>query len=436
MANVGRGSHRPLLGINSATVGERNRSAVFEAIRHYAPISRKALANHSGLNPATVTHIVDDLLAAGLVEETDAAAAERDGMPAKRAAGRRPTGLTIKADACYLVGINLTRTHAMVVVTNLAAEIVAHANITVSLSHSTDMRVSRVLDLVEQAILQSGVPRHRLSGIGVGAPGPLNTRTGMIMAATFEGWTNVPFKALLEARFGLPVAIDSDVNTAALAEQWFGAGREYTNFAYVAVGAGVGAGIIVDGHLFTSGGDRNPEFGHSSIQFDGPHCPCGNRGCLELYVSTPHLVATTIEAVRLGGYSSLTPLVPKSARHAETTPDPMHEDYDALTPERIWDAVETGDSLAISVVQRVCEHLATGLASLVAFFHPSVIFIGHDMARAGPKTYLMLQIAMRDRGVPSHVLVLPAEIDDHTPALGAVTLALRELFVTPGFYAR
>jgi predicted NBD/HSP70 family sugar kinase len=439
MAQLGRGSHRPLIGINSATVGERNRSAVFEAIRHYAPISRKALADHSGLNPATVTHIVDDLLAAGLVAEADTrATAEADGagVPSRRSAGRRPTGLAIRADACYLVGINLTRTRATVVVTNLAAEMLFHEHIAVSLSHSTDMRVSRVLDLVDHAIQQSGVPRDRLRGIGVGAPGPLNTRTGTIMASTFEGWTNVPFKALLESRFSLPVAIDSDANTAALAEQWFGAGREHANFAYVAVGAGVGAGIIVDGHLFKSGGDLNPEFGHSSIQSDGPRCACGNRGCLEIFTATPHLVAHTIEAIRRGGDSSLTQLLPKNARLAGSMPDPLHEDYDALTPERIWDAVETGDELATSVVRHVCDHLATGLASLVALFHPSVIFIGHDMANAGPRTYDMLRTAMGRRAVPASVLVLPAEIDEQTPALGAVTLALRELFVTPGFYGR
>src|SRR5689334_8636704 len=139
MAQLGRGSHRPLTGINSATVGDRNRSAVFEAIRHYAPISRKVLADQIGLNPATVTHIIDDLLAAGLVEEVDAVVQSRVGtaeLPSRRAAGRRPTGLAIKADACYLVGINLTRTRTTVVVTNLAAELLFHEHIAVSLSHS------------------------------------------------------------------------------------------------------------------------------------------------------------------------------------------------------------------------------------------------------------------------------------------------------------
>jgi predicted NBD/HSP70 family sugar kinase len=311
-----------------------------------------------------------------------------------------------------------------------------HEHIAVSLSHSADMHVSRVLDLVDHAIQQSGIPRDRLRGIGVGAPGPLNTKTGTIMASTFEGWTNVPFKALLESRFGLPVAIDSDANTAALAEQWFGAGREHANFAYVAVGAGVGAGIIVDGHLFRSGGDLNPEFGHASIQADGPRCACGNRGCLELFTATPYLVTNVIEAIWRGGDSSLTQLVPKSARLAESLPDPLHEDFDALTPERIWDAVETDDELATSVVLQVCRHLAAGLASLVALFHPSVIFIGHDMSHAGPRTFEMLVSELRDLGVPESVSVVPAEIDDQTPALGAVTLALRELFVTPAFFGR
>jgi glucokinase len=341
--------------------------------------------------------------------------------------------LSVNADACYLVGIDLTRTRTTVVVTNLAAEVLVHEDFEVSLSHSTDMQVSNVLKLVEHAIKRARVPHKRLRGIGVGAPGPLNTKTGTILASTFEGWVNVPFKQLLEERFGLPVAIDNDANTAALWEQWFGAGRELANFAYVAVGAGVGAGIIVDGHLFQAGGDLNPEFGHTSVQADGPRCACGNRGCLELFTATPHLVRHTIEAIQRGGTSVLEPLVPMTVRRSQLPPDPLHENYDALTPERIWGAVESGDALATTVVKQVGEYLASGLANLVALFHPTVIFIGHDMAMAGPRTYDLLRVALLDRGVPESVQVLPARIGDSTPALGAVTLALRALFVTPGF---
>jgi predicted NBD/HSP70 family sugar kinase len=436
VARPGSGSHRSLIGMNSATIRASNRSAVFEAIRHYAPISRKALAAQSGLNPATVTHIVDDLLAADLVVEETVTAATgpsnrpRSGSP--RPAGRKPTGLVINANARYLIGLDLTRTRTTVVVTNLAAELLFHDHITVSLSHSAEMGVNRVLDLVAHAIEQSGVPHARLSGIGVGGPGPLNIRTGTIMASTFEGWGNVPLKRLLEERFALPVTIDNDANTAALAEQWFGAGREVANFAYVAVDVGVGAGIIVDGHLFQGGGDLNPEFGHTSIQADGPRCACGNRGCLELFASTPQLVLRTIEAIQQGHASSLAALVPKMARRPQVPPDPLHEDYDALTPQQIWSAVEEEDALATAVVGQTCEYLATGLANLVAIFHPSVIFIGHDMAQAGPRTFAILRAAVLRRAVAPSIRVLPAEIGAEAPAVGAVTLALRELFATMG----
>lgn len=432
VARPGSGSHRPLLGINSAMMRINNRSAVFEAIRHYAPISRKALAQHSGLNPATVTHIVDDLLDAGLVVEAAAAleSTVRPGGVSPRPAGRRPIDLVINADARYLVGLDLTRTRTTVVVTNLAAEMIFHEHFAVSLSHSAEMGVERVLDLVAHAIEQSGVPRERLASIGVGAPGPLNVRTGTIMASTFEGWGNVPLKHLLERRFGLPVMIDNDANTAALAEQWFGAGRELPSFVYVVVDAGVGAGIIVDGHLFQGGGELNPEFGHTSVQSDGPRCACGNRGCLELFTATPHLILQIIEAIQQGCPSMLAPLVP--AGRTSGAPDPLHEDYDALTPRHIWSAVEAGDNLATVEVRQVCEHLAAGLVNLVAFFHPTTIFIGRDMATAGPRTFGLLRAALDDRAVSRAVKVLPAEIGDEAPALGAVTLALRQLFITPG----
>ena len=255
MAQVGRGSHRPLIGMNSATIRQQNRSAVFEAIRHYAPISRKVLARHTGLNPATVTHIVDDLIAANLVEESSA----RDvTVPPRRTGGRREIGLAMNADACYLVGVDLTRTRTTVVVTNLAAEIVVDERFEVSLSHSTDMSVERVIEMIDLAMARSGVPRARLRGIGIGAPGPLNTRTGTILASTFKGWMGVPLKALLEQRFGLPVTIDNDANTSALAEQWFGAGKELSNFAFVAVGAGVGRESSSTATCFRPGATSTP----------------------------------------------------------------------------------------------------------------------------------------------------------------------------------
>ena len=94
--------------------------------------------------------------------------------------------------------------------------------------------------------------------------------------------------------------------------------------------------------------------------------------------------------------------------------------------------MEAGDALATSVVREVGTYLASGLANLVALFHPSAIIIGHDMARAGPRTFAMLREAMADRGVPDNVQVLPSSIGESAPALGAVTLALRELFCAPG----
>jgi N-acetylglucosamine repressor len=431
MSQVGRGSHRPLVGMNSVTVRQQNRSTVFEAIRHYAPISRKVLASHTGLNPATVTHIVDDLLGAELVIESGIRDEPADDAFHRRSGGRKEIGLAINADAFYLVGVNLTRTRTTVVVTNLAAEILVDERFEVSFSHSMDMRVDRVLEMIERAISRSGVPHSRLRGIGVGAPGPLNTKTGTILASTFEGWVGVPLKELLEQRFGLPVTIDNDANTAALAEQWFGAGKELANFAFVAVGAGVGAGIIVDGHLFLAGGDLNPEFGHTTVQVDGPRCACGNRGCLEVFTATPNLVRRTIEAMQRGNTTILAPLLP-IGRRLSSPPDPLHEDFDALTPERIWAAVEAGDKLATAVVRDAGTHLAGGLANLVALFHPSTIFIGHDMAKAGPRTFEMLREAMLDVGVPECIPVLPSTIGESVPALGAVTLALRELFGAPG----
>lgn len=424
-----RASHRTLSGMNSATIRASNRSAIFEAIRHYAPISRKALAEQSGLNPATVTHIVDDLLAADLVVETR----DRTAVPARTSrAGRKPLYLAINADARFLVGLDLSRTRATVVVTNLAAEVHYQETYQVPLSHSAEMAVDRVLDLVAHAIRLSGISPQRLGGIGIGAPGPLNVRTGTIMATTFEGWAHVPLKRLLEERFRVPVTVDNDANTAALAEQWFGAGRELATFVHVIVDAGVGAGIIVNGHLFVAGGDLNPEFGHTSVRADGPLCACGNRGCLELYCATPNLIRQVVEAVQHGRASSLAPLVMAPRTGFTAPPDPLHQDYDALTPAHIWQAVEEGDPLACEVVGRACQHLAMGLANLVALFHPTVIFLGRDLGVAGPRTYAILRQALRSRAVPDAVRVLPADLDAEAPAVGAVTLALRTLFVAPG----
>ena len=265
--------------INSSVMKQSNRRMVLGWIRR-SPISRAELSDCTHLTRASITQIVDELMQEGLVAEAESVDNNK--------LGRKQTRLAIVKDALYIAGVNLRRTGYDLGVINLAGEVLWQRS-----GATADREVCTVLDEVAaqlgDAVRSLEIPLDKLYGVGVCTPGPLDRSSGTILnPPNFRQWHNVPIVQMLGARTGWNVYLANVSNAHALEELYFGVGREgVQNFMLLRVDEAVGAGIVLDGRLFSGPQGQCPEIGHVSIDRNGPRCACGRRGCWEQYISFP-----------------------------------------------------------------------------------------------------------------------------------------------------
>lgn len=213
---------------------------------------------------------------------------------------------------------------------------------------------------------ERGVSREDITGVGIGAPGPVDAK-GTVYVAVNLGWGTFSLKNELQSLLNLPVEAGNDANVAALGEMWKGGGQGYSNAVAVTLGTGVGGGIIVDGKILSGATGAGGEIGHIHVM-DGEQerCNCGNCGCLEQYAS-----ATGV--VRLA----------KRRLAMDDKPSVLRE-CESVSAKAVFDAVKAGDELAMEVAERFGEILGKALAGIAAVVNPEIFVIGGGVSKAGP----------------------------------------------------
>jgi predicted NBD/HSP70 family sugar kinase len=260
---------------------ERHLAALFEAVLTRGPLSRRDAARLTGLSPAAVTKLVKPMISNGYLVENDREA----GVP-----GRPQIPLEVDATRHYTVGVKLMDREAVGVVVDMHAEVQSAHRIRYT-DASPGGVVAAIAGRTADLLDRSAAARDRLLGVGVGLGGHINGNTGVVVQSPFLKWRNVPLRDLLSDALGLPTVIENDVNTLAVAEQWFGAGSSFADFALVTIGAGVGCAFVFDGQLWRGQSGAAGEIGHMVVDPDGPECGCGKRGCLQAVVSDDAIAA-------------------------------------------------------------------------------------------------------------------------------------------------
>jgi glucokinase len=217
--------------------------------------------------------------------------------------------------------------------------------------------------------LLASEPGAQVTGLGVGAPGPLDTRTGVIFLTPNLGWENLPLRQRMADLLGLPATLDNDANCAVLGEWWRGAARGTRHAVGLTIGTGIGGGIIIEGRLYHGTSDCAGEFGHTTIDPAGRRCNCGNYGCLEAYASGPAIALRTVEALAAGVESVIRNMV--------------HGDLSQVTAQTVYQAATHGDELAREVVRDTAKYLGAGVANLINIFNPEVVVICGGVTLAG-----------------------------------------------------
>lgn len=268
--------------INATIMRKINRKMILNEIRKN-PISRAELAEVTQLTRASITQNVEELIAEGIVME--AATVERMRL------GRRSTQLVINPNAGVMLGVNLGRLQTDIGAINMRGDVLRHA--TEPLAGRT---VEEMLDVIARTLLNHRTSLekegHKVLNVGICAPGPLDPDTGCLLKPpNFDMWHNRKLAETITRRTGLPAFLENVSNAHALAEKYFGVTADAENFVVIRIDEGVGAGIFVRGGLYRGAHNYAAEFGHISVDMNGPECACGNRGCLEQYVSIPALLS-------------------------------------------------------------------------------------------------------------------------------------------------
>jgi glucokinase len=275
--------------------------------------------------------------------------------------------------------------------------------------------LDRLIALAKRTIEQTKreVPGATIVGVGVGAPGPLDTKSGIVLLTPNLGWVNLPLRQIIHDRLGLKAALDNDANCAVLGEWWMGAARGTRNAIGITIGTGIGGGIIIDGKLFHGASDCAGEIGHTTIDTEGRRCKCGNYGCLEAYASGPNIALRAIEEIRAGAVSRLSQYV--------------GGDLGKITAQTVYQAAHDGDDLALEVVNDTAKFLGAGIANLLNIFNPEVVVVCGGVTLAGDHLFVPLRREVARRAFKPAVEVcriVPCELSGTAGVYGAAKVFL------------
>jgi predicted NBD/HSP70 family sugar kinase len=318
--------------------------------------------------------------------------------------GRPALLLGLVPSAAHALGVKIAADHLVGVRVDLDANVLERFE--EPFDAASDDAVERLCGLVRPRLSPRGNasgPEPVLLGIGLGVPGVVNSRTGAVHAPTL-GWQENALGDRVERELELPVLVDNDVNTLAIAERLYGLGRDAETFLTVTIGRGVGLGIVVGGDLYRGAHGGAGEFGHVPVVADGPRCPCGKRGCLEAFVGDPALVAQAHAAAVLRPREGI-------------------EELRALAAQ--------DDARTRPIYAQAGEVLGRAVGGLVNVFAPELVIVSGEGAQAWPQLAATFEHALRGAVFsPLHdVEVAVDPWDDAKWARGAAALVLRAAFV-------
>lgn len=255
----------------------------------------------------------------------------------------------------------------------------------------------------------------RILGVGIGSPGPLNRKSGVVIFTPNLRWRNMPLRDRIGEALGLPAALDNDANCAMLGEHWIGAARGARDAVCFTIGTGIGGGIVVGGQLVHGASDVAGEIGHITIEVNGRRCGCGNDGCLEAYASGPAIARRAVEAIEAGATSDLL--------------DRVNGKLDQITAQTVFEAVAAGDALADELVRDTARYLGVGIANLLNLLNPQVVVVCGGVTGAGDHLFLPLRREVARRAFRPAVeacRIVPGELTGTAGVVGAARAWLNE----------
>jgi len=384
-----------------------NRATVLGLLFDNGELTRVDITAHTGLDAKTTTNIVRELIGEGIVKVVGRRAS---------AGGRKAEILCIRPSSRLACGIWLNPSEVRVVLVNLLGEVLEETYTTRSLRASSRTLLEKAAGLVRVVLEKRRVPRSRVLGVGLAAPGFYDRESGTwLYSAPIPALHEVPIRDELERRLRLPVSIENSTRACALAEQCFGCARELETFLFIYAGYGVSCALVTRNRIHSGQYNRAGELGHWTAVEDGRICNCGNRGCLETVLSAEAATSDLLEAVRAGAATTLSP----GRLRRLTLYDVIH-------------ACREGDPAAREVIAHGGRHLGRAMASLGKLLDVEMV-LGGAFVDAGETFVEAIRGEMRSNTsntlfAESHTDLRISSLGPSGPAIGAAALPLSDFY--------
>lgn len=343
-----------------------NRRSVLGYIRKNGAATKAGLSAATGLTFMAIKKILEELEELGLIR--------CDAME-KGTVGRHALTYVINESYKYTIGVHINKFATRVALMDLRGHILCIERCSMErIFQNQSVFVETIVAAVEKVTAKAGIKKEDILGIGVGAPGPIDMENGVILTPPNMPFLNyLPLREVMEERTGCRVYLYKDTNAIAFGEYWDGEGKQASDLIYIDVDMGIGSGLIIDGKIKVGANSIAGEFGHITIDVNGPQCNCGNRGCLEAMSSG---IAVLRELEKQLEEEESHPLYPKRKE---------------LVIEDVFEMVERNDLLTISILNQSAHYMGIAVSNLINILDPQMIILGGILIQNYPRYFQIVQ---------------------------------------------
>jgi len=314
----------------------------------------------------------------------------------------------------YSIGVDLGGTNIVSAIVNYQGKMVSRLKVPTLAERGKEATIKKIIETIQENIIQSAIAFNDIIGIGIGAPGPLDIKRGVInFAPNLPGWRDVPLKKILEDEFNMKVVLENDANAAAWGERCFGAGQGVNNLVCFTLGTGIGGGIIIGGKIYHGSNYGAAELGHMTVNKDGPRCNCGNYGCLEAYSSATGIKNRIKSRIKEGIKSDFLNF------------NSDDELLDSIRLKSIFETARKGDKLTKDIVEEAISYLGIAIANITNILNPAMVVLVGGITNEGDKLLIPLKEEVKKRAFYSNyksLKIVIGELGGNAGVLGAAAL--------------
>jgi N-acetylglucosamine repressor len=325
---------------------KQNKNLVLDIIKNQSPISRMEIAKVTGMSPTSITRIVNELHLQGFVRETELVTS---------GVGRKAVLLDVCGDVLYTVGVEIDKLIIKIGIVNYVGKMVAWQSIPRDASESYHETLEKVNMNVKDLISKNRIPNKRIMGIGVGIPGSIDYKNGVVKVSDQLNWKNVNLAKDLKQLSAFDVMIDNELKMKIVAEYCKGIAKDSPSAVLVGIGSGIGSSIILNGEIYRGDSNNAGEIGHTVIDPTGNVCNCGKIGCLATYISEGALINDS-----------------RKIREIDSIDD-------------VFDSYRNGESWAFNIMDRASTYIALAISNILCHYNPEVIILSGNTIEKLPE---------------------------------------------------